>query len=142
MPARLGDRVMDLHAQPREQDQRSNTARSPASGAAGQTRDRGACRAFTRKEKGGPEGPPCQSYPDRPVVKSCPDRCGTRSGGSRNLYQPALVQDFGDLHRVGRGALEQVVADDPHLQAALVRGVAAQAADEDLVAARAGSAVG
>ena len=63
------------------------------------------------------------------------DRCGTRLGGGRNPHQAALVQDFGDLDRVGGGALEQVVADDPHLQAARVRGVAPQAADEDLVAA-------
>ena len=52
-----------------------------------------------------------------------------------NPDQVPLVQDLGDLDRVGRGALEQVVRDDPQAQPALVRGVAPQAADEDVVAA-------
>ncbi len=62
-------------------------------------------------------------------------RTGYPLRGSRNLDQVARVEDLGDLDRVGRGALEQVVADHPHLQPARVGRVAAQAADEHLVAA-------
>ena len=49
--------------------------------------------------------------------------------------EPARVQLLGELDGVGRRALAQVVRDHPHLQPALVRGVAAQAADEDVVVA-------
>ena len=41
-------------------------------------------------------------------------------GVCRNSDQIAVVKDLGDLDRVGGGALEQVVRDDPHAQAALV----------------------
>ena len=65
-----------------------------------------------------------------------------RSGGAIALrrparvpHEPALVELLGELDRVRRGALEQVVRDHPHLQPALVRRVAAQAADEHVVAA-------
>src|SRR5919107_1212400 len=54
--------------------------------------------------------------------------------GRRNLHEAPLVQGLGDLHRVGGRALEQVVAHDPHLQAARVCGVTSQTPDEDLVA--------
>src|SRR5262245_63699894 len=46
-----------------------------------------------------------------------------------------LDQHLGDLHRVGRGALAEVVGDDPQVQAVGDRRVAADAPDEDLVAA-------
>ena len=47
----------------------------------------------------------------------------------------ALDEQLGDLDGVGRGALAQVVGDDPEVERALVAGVAADAADEDVVAA-------
>ncbi len=50
--------------------------------------------------------------------------------------QAALDQQLGDLHGVGGGALAQVVGDDPEVEGALVAGVAADAADEDVVACR------
>ena len=50
--------------------------------------------------------------------------------------QAALVQQLGELHGVRGGALAQVVGDDPHVQRALVAGVAADAPDEHLVAGR------
>src|SRR5215203_4120635 len=85
--------------------------------------------------KGGPAGPPCHgSYPFTSCGEAVLDRCDIRSRGGRNPHESALVQNLGNLHRIGGGALEQVVADDPHLQAAVVGGIAPQAADEDLVA--------
>ena len=45
------------------------------------------------------------------------------------------MEQLRDLDGVGRGALSQVVPDDPHVQAAFVRGIASHAADEHLVAA-------
>ena len=44
-----------------------------------------------------------------------------------------VLQDLGDLDRVGRGALEQVVGDDPHVERAGVGQVLADAADEGVV---------
>ena len=49
--------------------------------------------------------------------------------------QAALDQQLGDLHGVRRRALAQVVGDDPEVEGALVAGVAADAADEDVVLA-------
>ena len=57
----------------------------------------------------------------------------SEGGAGRNAHEVALGQELGDLDGVGRGALAQVVADDPQVEAAVVRGVAADAADEDLV---------
>ena len=47
----------------------------------------------------------------------------------------SLDQELGNLHGVGRGALAQVVAGEPEVEGALLVGVAADAADEDVVAA-------
>src|SRR4051794_15413553 len=63
---------------------------------------------------------------------------GETSDGAGDADQAALVQDLGDLHGVGGRALEEVVADHPHLQPARMAGVAAQAPDEHLVATGAG----
>ena len=67
--------------------------------------------------------------------------CGRRGAGyanapagSRHAHEVALGEQLGDLDGVGRGALAQVVADDPEVEAALVRGVAADPADQHLVA--------
>ena len=79
--------------------------------------------------EGGPAGPPCHVRTPTVLWWKWVDRLGTPLRGRGNADQSALVQDLGDLDRVGRGALEQVVADDPHLQAARVARVAAQAAD-------------
>ena len=43
-------------------------------------------------------------------------------------------EELGDLHGVQRGALAQVVPDDPEVKAAVVRGVATDAPDEHVVA--------
>src|SRR3954452_12643893 len=92
--------------------------------------------AYPGMRQGGLEGPPCQeSYPTTVLGKSALDTCGNRLRGSRNAHQAARVQDLGDLHGVRRRALEQVVADDPHLQPARMRRIAPQTPDEDLVAA-------
>ena len=73
------------------------------------------------------------------------DRHGGQRGGSAQAppragsgtrTRPALDEELGDLDGVRGRALAQVVADDPEVQAALVRGVAADPADEHLVAAR------
>ena len=89
----------------------------------------------TRTRKGRALRPALSTVVPRPSCGEASDRRLTQLRGGRNLHQATLVQNLRDLHRVGRGALEQVVADDPHLQAARVRRVAPQAADEDLVAA-------
>src|SRR3954468_18106772 len=61
---------------------------------------------------------------------------GCSGGPSRAAAQEiALAEQLGELHRVGGGALSEVVAHDPQVQAALVRGVAADAAHQHLVAA-------
>ena len=49
--------------------------------------------------------------------------------------EPSLVQQLGDLHRVERGALEQVVAHHEEVERVVVLQVEAHAADGDLVAA-------
>src|SRR6476620_1963076 len=49
--------------------------------------------------------------------------------------QPALDQELRQLDRIGGSALAQVVGDDPDVEGALVAGVAADAADEDVVLA-------
>ena len=45
------------------------------------------------------------------------------------------MEQLRQLHGVRRGALAQVVGDDPEVERALVAGVAANPADQDLVAA-------
>ena len=45
------------------------------------------------------------------------------------------MQQLGDLDGIGGGPLAEVVADNPEVEAALVRGIAADATDQDLVAA-------
>src|SRR5215218_2658698 len=57
-----------------------------------------------------------------------------RSDGGPRPDEAAGVELLGELDGVRGGALAQVVRHDPHLQPALVRRVAAQAADEDHVA--------
>src|SRR5690348_10562184 len=47
----------------------------------------------------------------------------------------ALAEQLGQLDRVRGRALAEVVADDPHVQAAVVRRVASYAAHQHLVAA-------
>ena len=54
---------------------------------------------------------------------------------SGRAQQAAHVQQLGQLDGVGGRALAQVVAHDPEVQAALVRGVAADAPDQHVVAA-------
>ncbi len=49
--------------------------------------------------------------------------------------EAALDKQLRELHGVGRRALAQVVGDNPHVERALVAGVAADAADEDVVLA-------
>ena len=56
--------------------------------------------------------------------------------GRAAAEQAAHVQQLGHLHRVGGRALAQVVAHHPEVQAALVRGVAADAAHQHVVLAR------
>src|SRR4249919_678624 len=53
----------------------------------------------------------------------------------RNAVEIPLVEQLRHLDGVGRRALAQVVADDPEVEAALMRGVAADPADQDLVSA-------
>src|ERR687891_2603771 len=53
----------------------------------------------------------------------------------RGAQQASNAQQLGDLDGVGGGALAEVVANDPEVQAAVVRGVTADAADEHVVAA-------
>src|SRR4051794_40533851 len=59
-----------------------------------------------------------------------------RSGGRPRADEAAGVELLGELDGVRRRPLAQVVRDDPHLEAALVRGVAPEPADEDVVVAR------
>src|SRR5215212_6842979 len=59
-----------------------------------------------------------------------------QAGAGGRLDQPALVQQLRHLDGVGRRAFAEVVADHPEVEAALVRGVPADAADQDLIAAR------
>ena len=54
--------------------------------------------------------------------------------GLRHSDEVSLVQELSKLESVGCRALAQVVADDPHVQALIVRGIAADAADEHVVA--------
>src|SRR5690349_5106036 len=44
----------------------------------------------------------------------------TGLGGGRHPDQSARMQELGELDRVRRSALAQVVADDPHVQATLM----------------------
>jgi len=53
----------------------------------------------------------------------------------RRAHEPAPVQQLGELHGVGGGALAQVVGDYPHVEGALVAAVAANAPDEHPVLA-------
>ena len=73
----------------------------------------------------GSSWPAC--YPGRDRV--------TRAAPRASAIRSRVVQHLGDLDRVGGRALEQVVGDHPQAEAALVRRVAADPADEDLVAA-------
>ena len=76
---------------------------------------------------------------DEELGASRPLRRRRDAGGAD---QAALVQQLGELDGVGGRALAQVVAHDPEVEAALVRGVAAYAPDEHVVAARAAVASG
>ena len=53
------------------------------------------------------------------------------------LFQAAVAQHFGDLHRVQRRALAQVVGDAPQVDAVVDRGVLPDAADVGRVVAHA-----
>src|SRR5207302_8966710 len=61
------------------------------------------------------------------LTRECP------CAGPGSAHEPALQQELGQLHGVRRRPLAQVVRDHPHVEAALVRRVAANAADEDIV---------
>ena len=75
--------------------------------------------------------------PERSVrsPESVTERCGPRRGPHRSirrlLLQVIAGQHFGDLHRVERRTLTQVVGDNPHVQAVLDRDVLADARHED-----------
>ena len=71
-----------------------------------------------------------------PVVVDEQRRPVSELTGGRPPQQAADVQQLGHLHRVGGRALAQVVAHDPEVEAALVRRVAADPADQHVVAAR------
>ena len=77
--------------------------------------------------RAGPPGAP------GPASARAPQRrpSARRSGGAQQVPHP---QQLGHLDRVGGGALAEVVADDPEVEAALVRGVAADAPHEHVVA--------
>src|SRR5690242_6666285 len=62
--------------------------------------------------------------PPPPSSSPCED-----SRGRRTLQR--LGEDFRDLHRVERGAFADVVGDDPEVEAARMRDVLADAADEN-----------
>ena len=85
---------------------------------------------------------PCITPESAATTASSPPKSSTASpkpmstGYSRPCQQAALDEQLGDLDGVGRGALAQVVGDDPEVERALVAGVAADAADEDVVVAR------
>ena len=108
----------------------------------------GAASASRRAGSGCRPGPPPRSprAPPgaRPRSRPGPDRrsaprgtaLAPRAGGGPD--PAALDEHLGDLDRVRRGALAEVVADDPEGEPAVVRDrrVLADAPDEDLVAAR------
>src|SRR5205823_13619478 len=58
---------------------------------------------------------------------------GLSGPGRAGAQQPALAQELGQLDGVRGGALAEVVAHDPEVEAALVRGVAPDAADQHVV---------
>src|SRR6185437_6782488 len=68
----------------------------------------------------------------RAVAERCRAGCGLRDP---RADEPALVHDLGELDRVRRGALAQVVRHDPHLERLVVARVAPDPADEDIVMA-------
>ena len=74
------------------------------------------------------------------TVAARPRRGAVHARALRGAHEPALVQHLGELDRVGGGALVEVVAHHPQVERALVRRVAAEAADEHLVAAGGGRA--
>src|SRR6476619_3497883 len=75
-----------------------------------------------------------------PTPMDSPHRCArapTLAASDRAPQRSATGDDeFGDLHRVERRALPDVVRDDPEVQAIRVGQVVADAADEDRVVAR------
>ena len=71
----------------------------------------------------------------KPSFGAYPGSALGEARGRGRANKVALRQQLGHLHRVGGGSLAQVVADDPEVEAALVRGVAADAADQHIVAA-------
>ena len=47
----------------------------------------------------------------------------------------ASTEQFGDLYRIQRGPLAQVIADAPERQSVRMRQIATDSSDEDLIAA-------